>query len=161
MPKANRVHSTPRKTAPKIQPVPAKKSKEKGAARSEIIEQCVIYAQSIAAFQAGFKVDGSSDFDYAGSGKGQRGRRPARQAEHALLRLVALSSANYAEKPIPSREEMLAKAGVLSIIGMETDGFKHPEKMEGVYVRFFAQELEAHFKKAIEDEWTRAHASSG
>jgi hypothetical protein len=51
-----------------------KKTKPKAhtaAKHSEIIEQCVIYAQSVAAYEAGFKVDSTGDFDYAGSGKGQ------------------------------------------------------------------------------------------
>ena len=130
-----------------------KNSKTKPAAKhSEIIEQCVLYAQSIAAFHAGFKVDGTNDFDYAGSGKGQGGRRPVRHAERALLRLIALSSVNDTDN-IPSREEMLAKAGVLSIIGSQTNEFRSPEKMEGAYIRLFACEIDVYFKQAIEDAW--------
>jgi hypothetical protein len=131
----------------------AKKKKLKPAAQcSEIIEQCVIYAQSVAAFQAGFKVDSTSDFDHAGSGKGQRGRRPVRQAKRALLRLIALSSVNKGDK-VRSREEMLAKAGLLSIIGSQTNEFRSPEKFEGAYIRLFANEIEGYFKQAIEDAW--------
>jgi hypothetical protein len=144
--------------------VAAKKKKEKPAVekttpRSEIIEQCVIYAQSIAAFQAGFKVDGTGDFDYAGSGKGQCGRRPVRQAERALLRLVALSSVNVGEK-LPTLEELSAKAGILSIIGMRTDEFTHPEKIEGAYIRLFAGELEGYFKKTIEATWAERNKAN-
>jgi hypothetical protein len=58
-------------------------------ASSEIIRQCVIYVQSMAAYQAGFKVDLTGNFDHAGSGKGQPGRDHLRTADHALARLVA------------------------------------------------------------------------
>jgi hypothetical protein len=131
----------------------AKKQKRKAKAKtatkhSEIIEQCVIYAQSIAAYEAGFKVDSSSDFDYAGGEKSRRGRRPLRQADRALFRLVALSSVNDGERPRLSREEMRAKAGVLSIIGT-----REHEEIEGAYIRSFAVELDDYFKEAIEDAW--------
>jgi hypothetical protein len=33
--------------------------------RSEVIEQCVIYVQAIAAFDAGFKADHTGDLEYA------------------------------------------------------------------------------------------------
>jgi hypothetical protein len=138
--------------------VAAKKKKEKPAVekttpRSEIIEQCVIYAQSIAAYQAGFKVDSSGEFDYAGSDKGQHGRRHCRQAERALLRLVELCPAKDGERPLLSREEMRAKAGVLSIIGKNTTEFTITEKIEGAYIRCFALELDDYFREAIEDAW--------
>jgi hypothetical protein len=132
-----------------------RKSKAATAKRSEIVEQCVVYAQSIAAYQAGFKIDPTGDFDYAGCGKGQGGRRPFRQADRALFRLVALSSAYPGERPLLSREEMRAKAGVLSIIGTQP-----LEKIEGAYIRFFAIELDDYFREAIEDAW-RAERSKG
>jgi hypothetical protein len=126
-----------------------KKSKAKAdvtVPRSEIIEQCVIYAQSIAAFNAGCEVDHTGDLDYGGSGKGQLGHRPLRKAKLALIRLIALSPAGNSGGSPLSREELLAKAGVMSIIGMETNSFKQPEHFEGAYIRFFAREVEDYLR---------------
>ncbi len=37
--------------------------------RSKIIEQCVIYVQSLAAYDAGFSVDRTANSEYAGQGR--------------------------------------------------------------------------------------------
>jgi hypothetical protein len=110
MTKANRVHSTPRRTAPKIE---AKKTVEQHALseddgeergeRSEIIEQCVVYAQSIAAYNAGFKVDHTGDMDNAGAQA--LGGPQLRKARRALHKLVALSPAFTNGKPPLSPQE--------------------------------------------------------
>jgi hypothetical protein len=36
---------------------------------TKVIEQCVIYVQSLAAYDAGFGVDRTGDADYAGKGR--------------------------------------------------------------------------------------------
>ena len=66
------------------------KKKKKAAApklpkRSEIVEQCVIYVQQVAAWDAGFRVDLSGEQDYAGKG------RHLKKANRALFNLIALS----------------------------------------------------------------------
>jgi hypothetical protein len=48
-----------------------KKAKQKPvdtAKRSEIIQQCVIYVQQLAAYDAGFDVDRTGDSDFASKG---------------------------------------------------------------------------------------------
>jgi hypothetical protein len=127
----------------------AKKKKAKTAAveiseRSEIIEQCVVYAQSIAAYNAGFKVDHTGDSNNAGSQA--LGGPYLRKARRALIKLIALSPACRSERPPLSREELFAKAGVMSIIGMETDSFKQPENVECAFIRFFAREVEDYLR---------------
>lgn len=82
MPKANRVHSTPRKRASKTKPE-----------QSAIIEQCVIYLQSKAAFVARFEGDATEDSNFAGSGKKSFGRDYFERADRAVQKLVDLSSA--------------------------------------------------------------------
>jgi hypothetical protein len=86
----------------KAKPVVEKKTK-----RSEIIEQCVIYAQSIAAYNAGFYVDSTDDFDYAGCGSNQHGHDHFRNAKRALIKLVALGG----DVPALSRDEYLRRRG--------------------------------------------------
>jgi len=65
----------------------AKPAVEKTTPRSEIIEQCVIYAQSIAAHTAGFEVDHRGDSDHASK------NRLMKKATRAMIRLIALSPA--------------------------------------------------------------------
>jgi hypothetical protein len=78
MPKANRVHSTSRRTASKI------KNAAPGVAHSEVIKQCTIYAQSIAAYKGGFYTDPTGNFDYAGAGRGRMGSACLDKAQRAL-----------------------------------------------------------------------------
>ena len=59
-----------------------------------------------------------------------------------MIKLIALGPACTAGRTPLNREELLAKAGVMSIIGMETNSFKEPENIECAYIRFFAREVE-------------------
>jgi hypothetical protein len=115
-------------------------------AGSEIIRQCVVHAQSVAAFKAGYAVDLSGDFDFAGVGKGQLGLAPASLADHALRRLVALSPEGNKRL---STAELFAKAKVLSLV-MEAEGgnTRSLEPDETAFVRFFAREVEAYCRHA-------------
>ena len=118
---------------------------------SEIIRQCVIYAQSIAAYQAGFEMDLTGNFDHAGSGKGQLGRDHLRTADHALARLVALSPAFKGRAPL-NEAELFAKAGVLSVIWSQEGGeTRSCEATETAYVRFFAREVEDSMRAQARD----------
>jgi hypothetical protein len=120
-----------------------KHKRDQQPAGSEIIRQCVIYAQSIAAYQAGFKVDLTGNFDHAGSGKGQLGRDHLRTADHALARLVALSPSFVEGRAPLNAAELFAKAGVLSVIWSQEGGeTRSCEVTETAYVRFFAREVE-------------------
>jgi hypothetical protein len=104
--------------------------------RSEIIEQCLIYAQSIAAYNAGFYVDPTGDFDYAGCGDSQLGRHHFRNAKRALIKLVALGE----DVPAPSRDELFAKARVAHLL-QGTDAKRNPEKHEAQYVIRLAKDV--------------------
>jgi hypothetical protein len=115
-------------------------------AGSEIVSECVIHAQSVAACKAGYEVDLSGDFDFAGVGKGQLGLVPFRRADQALRRLVALSPEGTL-----STAELFAKAKVLSLV-MEAEGgnTRSLEPDETAFVRFFAREVEAYCRRVEE-----------
>jgi hypothetical protein len=114
----------------------AKPAVEKKTERSEIIEQCVIYAQSIAAYNAGFNVDRTGDFDYAGCGSNQLGQHHFRNAKRALIKLVVLGR----DLPTLSRDELFAKARVARLL-QDTGAGRNPEKYEAEYVRRFAKDV--------------------
>jgi hypothetical protein len=80
---------------------PTKKSSPK---KSEIIKHCVIYAQSIAAYNAGFKVDHTGDSDHAGCDG--LGKEYLDKAAHALRRLLALSPAFPNGEPMTTRRTL-------------------------------------------------------
>src|SRR5450759_1962850 len=90
MPEADSVHSTPPINGGVMSKKGKKHKREQKSESSEIIRQCVIYVQSMAAYQAGFKVE-IGNFDHAGTGKGQLGRDYLRTADHALARLISPS----------------------------------------------------------------------
>jgi hypothetical protein len=129
MAKAKSKHSTPRRTAPKIKPKP-----KNTAERSEIIEQCVIYVQQLAAYDAGFDVDHTGDSDYAGKG-GQ-----IKKARRAMCKLIGLSPHKTpGAKPLTPLE-LHAKAGVLAAMyGLRKH--EQPGDIEQAYIRFFAGEV--------------------
>ena len=118
----------------KKQKTPAKKAVPK---KSAIIAQCVVYAQSIGAYHAGFKVDHTADLVHAGALGGECEKRAA----GAVRKLICLSPAFTSGKPPLSREELLAKAGVLGIMNDHSRGVLNPEPDEEAFVRFFAREV--------------------
>ena len=114
-----------------------KKAKQKHAPtaeRSKIIEQCVIYVQQLAAYDAGFKVDHTGESDFASKG-GQ-----IRKARRAMLKLIGLSPyLKPGAKPILAIE-LHAKAGVLAAMyGLQNR--ECPDETEKTYIRFFAAEV--------------------
>ena len=119
----------PRKTAPASDP-----------AKSGIIEQCVIYAQSIAAFHAGFTVDHTDDNDFAG----ELGGECLDKARTALNRLCGLSPAFRSGMAPLASKELLAKATVLGIMGADSTNAQ-PREM-ACYIRFFAAEVEQYLR---------------
>jgi hypothetical protein len=111
--------------------------------KSAIITQCVIYAQSMAAYHAGFKVDHTGDSDHAGSQA--LGKEYMDNADRAVARLIGISPAFIGGKPPLLREELFAKAGVLSIMA-EPGGTFNPEPNEQTFVRLFAAEVEDYLR---------------
>jgi hypothetical protein len=105
-----------------------------GAELSEIIKQCVIYVQQLAAYDAGMSVDRSGNFDYAGSG------REVRKARRAMLKLIALSPPCKTGAAPLTALELHAKADVLTAMyGLRDD--EEPDHVERAYIRFFAAEV--------------------
>ena len=117
----------------------AKKKKAKTAAveiseRSEIIEQCVIYVQHLAAYDAGFSVDRTGNAEYCGKG-GQ-----IKKARRAMCKLIGLSPHTTFDAAPLTPLELYAKAGVLAAMyGLRKD--EGPDETELAYVRFFAGEV--------------------
>jgi len=135
MARAKRVHSTPRRTASKSKNKPkAKTTTPPDAGRSKIIEQCVIYVQCLAAYDAGFSVDHTGDADYAGKG------RQISKARRAMAKLIGLSPHCRAGTEPLTASELHAKAGVLAAMyGLRNH--ECPDKIEQTYIRFFAVEV--------------------
>jgi hypothetical protein len=101
--------------------------------RSKIIEQCVIYVQSLAAYDAGFSIDVSGDSDYAGKGD------HLETAKRAMLKLFGLSPHGRGTTPL-TPAELFAKAAVLAkIVGLRKD--HEPDHIETAYIRFFSGEV--------------------
>jgi hypothetical protein len=116
---------------------------EQKSVGSEIIRQCVIYVQAMAAYKAGFTADITGNWAHCGSGKKQLGGRQLREAGHALRRLIAISPAFVEGRPTLTASELFAKASVLSVIWDQEGGqTRSLEANETVYVRFFAREVE-------------------
>jgi hypothetical protein len=108
--------------------------KAPAADRSEIIKQCVIYVQQLAAYDAGFKVDHTDDSDHASKG-GQ-----IKKARRAMLRLIGLSPHQRAGAAPLTSLELHAKAGVLAAMyGLQRS--ECPDAIEKAYIRFFASEV--------------------
>jgi len=115
----------------------AKKKSKRAAGdtgRSKIIEQCVIYVQCLAAYDAGFSVDPTGDADYAGKG------RQISKARRAMAKLIGLSPHCRAGAAPLTALELHAKAGVLAAMyGLRND--EQPDHIEQIYIRFFAGEV--------------------
>jgi hypothetical protein len=121
----------------------AKKKKSKRAAaetpsdHSPIIEQCVIYAQHLAAYDAGFSVDHTGDAEYCGKGG------HIKKARRAMCKLIGLSphlSPHKRPGTVLTPLELHAKASVLAAMyGMRKH--EHPDEIETAYIRFFAGEV--------------------
>lgn len=111
----------------------AKKKKAKSRAaptRSKIIEQCVIYVQALAAYDAGSSVDRTGNSDYADAGS------HIRKARGAMIKLIGCSPHCTPGATPLNALELYAKAGVLAVMySLRKD--EEPDEIELAYVRFF------------------------
>jgi hypothetical protein len=110
------------------------------AAHSDIIRHATIYVQSMAAYQAGFKADATGNFAYAGAKGSQPGGRQLHKADKSLRKLVAISPACMAGRAPLTREELYAKAAVLTVVTQQMEVFSEPNRFERVFISLFAQE---------------------
>jgi hypothetical protein len=141
MPKANRVHSTSRRTASKI------KNAASGVAHSEVIKQCTVYAQAIAAYKGGFYTDPTGNFDYAGAARGRMGSACLDKAQRALEKLTTLSR----KKRPKSSGELFAEAKVVELLmKAATDSYPEPEETD--FVQCFVKDVTRYLKQVVECE---------
>jgi hypothetical protein len=125
-----------------------KKSTSRGSARplaepgvySDIIRHAAIYVQSMAAYQAGFKADATGNSSYAGAHRNRPGGRQLHKASKALRKLIALSPAGIAGRASLTREELYAKAAVLTVVMQQVEEFSEPNRFELAFITLFAQE---------------------
>jgi hypothetical protein len=109
-------------------------------AHSDIIRHATIYVQSMSAYQAGFKADATGNSTYAGAHRGQPGGRQLQKAAKALRKLIALSPAGIDGRAPLTREELYAKAAVLTVVMQQVEEFSEPDRFELAFISLFAQE---------------------
>jgi len=117
---------------------PKPSAKAEMSREDQILEQCAIYLQSMAAYRAADQID-TGDLDFLDGPAG-----PCTQyfkaADKAILRLIGLSQAHKPSCPPLSPSELKAKAVVCRVMEKEaTEGLRRDER---VYVRFFVREVE-------------------
>ena len=119
MAKAKRKNITPTSTAPEHSPV---------------IRECVIYAQSIAAYNAGIDTDATGNLDFGGAGSGQLGKACVDRASAALRKLNALKA--------NGTPELTSKARVAAMILVRAEGSLEPD--EDAFLRALVSEVASH-----------------
>ena len=102
-------------------------------ATSKIIEQCVIYVQQLAAYDAGFSVDRTDNSEHCTG-------RQIKKARGAMHKLICLSPHKRYGAPVLTALELYAKAGVLTAMYGLRNG-EEPDETEMTYIRFFAGEV--------------------
>jgi hypothetical protein len=149
------VHSD--KTPPKTHG-PAKRKVTKAASikkmrgqildHSEIVMQCTIYAQSIAAYEAGFYADRSLEGHYAG-GRSGPGHRHYNKAQRALLRLNVCAMKEVAMTDV----ELFAKTRVFILLMQQASRKGHSlVDEENVFLRLFGLEVERYLCAKIDED---------
>ena len=117
----------------------AKRSPGKAASDARLISECVIYAQEIAAFHAGFIADSDANKDHAAS-LGDRHHDRAQQA----LRKIATMKASTAT-------ELDAKARILPMVIHDSPGSM--ESADEVFYRTFAADVRAFLDPLVHADW--------
>jgi hypothetical protein len=102
-------------------------------APSKIIEQCVVYVQQLAAYDAGFSVDRTDGSEHCNG-------KQIKKARGAMCKLIGLSPHKRHEAPVLTALELYAKAGVLTAMYGLRNG-EEPDETETTYIRFFAGEV--------------------
>jgi hypothetical protein len=146
MAKAKKRVSTPRKTAPKKQKSAAPKKKKAAPKYSSIIMDCVRYAQSLAAYGAGFEADTTDDNEIASAG-GPLGKVALDNAEVALAKLT---SATQAGRVILTFNEMHALAAACYILTRVDARGSALTETQRDFVECFARSAVVYFRHAEE-----------
>jgi hypothetical protein len=116
--------------------------------RSEIIKNCVIYLQSIAAFKAGFDAD-DDDLEIAGGYTGSPGREAQDRADRALSNLTRMiSSANATDKPLSFFEMRSTAVTLGALIKYEAENEISGDALE--FIDSFARHLVSYFKSVTD-----------
>jgi hypothetical protein len=122
--------ATPRKSAPPPN-------------EAALIRECVKYAQALAAYNAGFKVDPDGNFKHAD----MLGRAHSALAERALGKITAMAAV--------TASGLQAKARILPLVvddgSLAGGGNDHGPTAE--FFRSFATELRAFLAPLVEAEW--------
>jgi hypothetical protein len=123
-----------------------KKKRGQITEHSEIVMQCTIYAQSIAAYEAGFYADRSLEGHYAG-GRSGPGARHYNNSQRALLKLNVLAMKETALTDV----ELFSKTRVFILL-MKSASRKGHELVdeENVFLRLFGLEVERYVSLNIE-----------
>jgi hypothetical protein len=111
----------------------------RGQVLSNLIKQCMIYAQATAAYKGGFYTDPTGNFEHAGAEHGKMGGAYLDKAERALEKLAASSRK---KRPITTAE-LLAEAKVMKLL-MKTEARTNPEPEEADFVHRFTNDV-AHY----------------
>ncbi|TGN75937.1 hypothetical protein EOW77_0032225 [Bradyrhizobium yuanmingense] len=130
------IHLDERRASPApATPKPAPKST--AGRQTKIIGLCVQYCQLLAAMDAGFDADPTSDRRFAAAGN------HVRRAARILPKLVGLSPHMVAGAEPLNADELAAKAAVAQALY----GFRNGEELEPderLFMRFFAGEVAGH-----------------
>lgn len=126
----------------------AAKAKAKAApSDARLIQKCVVYAQEIAAFHAGFRADPDCDGKYA---VGPLGVRHENCAQQALKDIAAMSASTAAG--------LQAKARILPIVVDDCDG-SFMDDTAAAFYRSFAADVKLFLEPELHSAWLAENAS--
>jgi hypothetical protein len=120
----------------------AKRSHDNAASDARLISECVIYAQEIAAFHAGFMADSDGNKDHA-AGLGDRHQQRAQQA---LTKIATMKATT------PTALD--AKARILPVVIQDCEGsFQDADE---AFFRSFAADVRAFLGPLVHADWVAA-----
>jgi hypothetical protein len=120
----------------------SKASRQKAISDARLIKECVIYAQEIAAFHAGFTADPDGSSKHAAG----LGDRHERRAQQALAKIAAMKAS--------TPEGLQAKARILPVVIHDDEGSM--ESDSEVFYRTFAADVRAFLDPLVHANWLAA-----
>jgi len=141
----------PRERASAIDQVDRKVVRIRQEKTSPLIRAAVGYVHAVTAYEAGFMVDSTQDWQVAGAG-GALGAKQIRKAKRSLRELASMCRSDGYQSSV----EMKAKAQVVGfIMGKLTDGERDLDLNQSDFIRAFAAEIEYLYDAAYRLEWTK------